>query len=169
VELHSGVIEAYSDGRNLGAKFVVRLPLARRLETDLEAKKGNTSRGGLALPRKGVRVLLVEDHEPTRATLERLLSSRNYSVMTASCVTEARVLVRKHQFQLVISDIGLPDGNGYDLLKEILNSQRVKGIALTGYGMEQDVQKSRASGFSIHLTKPIRVQSLEEALSELSV
>jgi CheY-like chemotaxis protein len=66
----------------------------------------------------------------------------------------------------LISDIGLPDGNGFDLMKSLQQKhQNIQGIALTGYGMEQDVKKTREAGFEIHLTKPIRVESLEAALS----
>jgi len=68
-------------------------------------------------------------------------------------------------FHVVISDIGLPDGNGYALMAELNRNKVIKGIALTGYGMQEDVERSRASGFVAHLTKPVSIQSLEAALN----
>jgi len=70
------------------------------------------------------------------------------------------------RFDLLISDIGLPDGSGYELMAELSAQQDIKGIALTGYGMEKDILRSSAAGFHSHLTKPIRMQSLESAISQ---
>jgi CheY-like chemotaxis protein len=107
----------------------------------------------------------VEDHSPTRHALEQLLVRRKYSVRAASTAGEARALARQEVFDLVISDIGLPDGTGYDLMKELKARYGIPGISLTGYGMEEDVLKSRAAGFVQHLTKPVRMQLLEAALT----
>lgn len=116
----------------------------------------------------GIRVLLVEDHEPTRTALTQLLMRRSYKVVTAGSIAEARVVAAGQSFNLVVSDIGLPDGNGYDLMAELQKNGAVKGIALTGYGMEQDVARSRQAGFVAHLTKPISIQSLEIALKAVN-
>jgi CheY-like chemotaxis protein len=169
VEMHSGTIEAFSDGPNLGATFVVRLPLldAERPAAPLE-RGGNIGAADCPASNEGIHVLLVEDHEPTRLTLARLLTRRNYRVTTASTVSEARALAEQHQFNLVISDIGLPDGDGIELMKELHKLQNLKGIALTGYGMESDVQRSKDAGFGVHLTKPVRMQSLSAALMKLT-
>jgi CheY-like chemotaxis protein len=70
-------------------------------------------------------------------------------------------------FDLLISDIGLPDRSGYDLMRELRNSKGLRGIALSGFGMEHDVSKARAAGFSEHLTKPINFERLEEAIQNL--
>jgi len=163
VELHSGTIQASSAGRNRGSTFVIRLPLVDWAEVpakmvpapgiDLQAK----------LPR--IRILLVEDHEPTRNALASLLTRRRHKVTMAISAREAVVLNSKNDFDVVISDIGLPDGNGYDLFKTLRKqSPALKGIALTGYGMENDRVLSENTGFDVHLTKPIRIQSLETAL-----
>jgi len=82
-------------------------------------------------------------------------------------VAEARTLARQEKFDLVVSDIGLPDGNGYTLMLELRKDFGLKGIALTGYGMEQDVLRGQNAGFVAHLTKPVRMESLEKALSEV--
>lgn len=117
------------------------------------------------LPPDRRRVLLVEDHEPTRAALERLLRRRRCTVASAGTLAEARVLAKTQEFDFVVSDIGLPDGSGNDLMKELRQTYGLRGIAMTGYGMEQDIQRSRDAGFLYHLTKPVSVQSLDSALT----
>jgi CheY-like chemotaxis protein len=113
-----------------------------------------------------LRILLVEDHEPTRAVLSQLLVRRHYDVTSAGSMAEARSCVDKNngQFNLVISDIGLPDGSGYDLMQELGERYHLKGIALTGYGMEHDIARARTAGFVVHLTKPVQFQSLDSAI-----
>ena len=113
------------------------------------------------------RILLIEDHAPTRLTLQQLLLRRNYEVVAAGSVAEARELMTREHVDFVISDIGLPDGNAYDLMAELRTTLGLTGIALTGYGMESDIARSHAAGFVIHLTKPLRVQSLDEALAKV--
>lgn len=167
-ELHSGKIVASSDGRGQGAAFMVELPLAHVAEVENAGETAGTpSSGSAGTPAKknGIRILLVEDHEPTRTSLARLLMHRYYEVVTASSVAEARQLAGTEDFHLLISDIGLPDGTGYDLLMELRKNRPVKGIALTGYGMEHDITRSQDAGFQAHLTKPVRIQSLETALN----
>lgn len=166
VELHGGQIHASSDGRDKGSVFIVSLPLA------MEAGKSGVSTditpeimSPVASSKKtGLRILLVEDHEPTRTALKHLLTRRLYEVVTAVSVAEARSFLRVQKFNLLISDIGLPDGNGCELMTELKNDSSIKGIALTGFGMEQDIMRSHEAGFVAHLTKPVRVQSLEAAI-----
>ncbi len=111
-------------------------------------------------------ILLVEDHEPTRLALAQSLRHRRYKVSSAASFAQALSLMKKHKdFVLLISDIGLPDGRGYDLMNEFRRKFGGKGIALTGYGSEQDLAKSESSGFTAHLTKPVRIESLENALA----
>ena len=111
-------------------------------------------------------ILLVEDHEPTRLALTDLLLNRCYRVTSAASISQARSLMKKNEdFHLLISDIGLPDGSGCDLMVEFQKKFGAKGIALTGHGTEQDVAQSQASGFTTHLTKPARIESLENALA----
>ncbi|HXC35086.1 MAG TPA: response regulator [Candidatus Acidoferrales bacterium] len=164
-ELHSGRIIAASDGRDKGATFTVELPLVTATETNGKAMASSAleeaQQGGIF---KGIRILLVEDHEPTRTTLASLLARRNYDVVAAGSVHEARKLAKERSFDLLITDIGLPDGNGYDLMNELGKEKPLRGIALTGYGMEHDVARSENAGFDAHLTKPVRIQSLEAAL-----
>jgi PAS domain S-box-containing protein len=172
VELHAGGIHATSAGRGQGATFVIELPLAPASQSngdstppDPSAKNG--SQNG-AKKKFGMRILLVEDHEPTRTALSHLLTRRDCKVTTATSVAEARTFARQENFDVVVSDIGLPDGNGYALMSELRKNFGLKGIALTGYGMEQDVLRGQEAGFVAHLTKPVRMESLEKALRAAS-
>jgi signal transduction histidine kinase/ActR/RegA family two-component response regulator/uncharacterized membrane protein affecting hemolysin expression len=164
VELHSGVIQAASDGRDKGATFTIKLPLCAPADQKSESTNPTPSKNSDMLAR-GNRILLVEDHEPTRTALAHLLSRRNFEVLTAASVTEARELASKNKIDLLISDIGLPDGSGHALMSELRKLYGLNGIALTGYGMEEDVAHSRTAGFVTHLTKPVRIQSLDGALA----
>jgi DNA-binding response OmpR family regulator len=112
-------------------------------------------------------ILLVEDHQPTRVALEHLLTKRHFDVLTAGNLGEARKIASESPFDLLISDVGLPDGTGCDLMRELSRNGEVKGIALSGYGMESDVAESHAAGFARHLTKPIHAQTLDDALRDL--
>jgi PAS domain S-box-containing protein len=164
VELHSGSIRAESTGKGRGATFTIELPLAKDLgkpETRAETDTGLSRR----ISGKGLRILLVEDHEATRTSLMHLLMRRDYKVVPAGSLGEARGLLEKEKFNLLISDIGLPDGNGCDLMEEVHRNRHLKGIALTGYGMESDVVRSQSAGFVAHLTKPVRIELLDDALA----
>ena len=191
VELHDGRISAESPGRDQGATFRVTLPVLPS-ENDASAPAGLVRTApvlppGIIVPDPasiqivpegaatappqdghGARILLVEDHTPTRSALEILLIRRNYRVRVAASLTEARACADEEQFDVLISDIGLPDGSGYDLMKELRERHGLAGISLTGYGMEADVSRSRAAGFAEHLTKPVRMQSLDNALARIT-
>jgi PAS domain S-box-containing protein len=167
VELHHGTIRADSPGRDLGSTFTIEFPL-QRLEPAPQGIDGAGHGVGPATPQGTVLVsiLLVEDHAATRLALERLLTRRNYHVCMAASVEEALDLLARESVQLLISDIGLPDGTGYEIMAAARRKNgAVKGIALTGYGTEEDVQKSQAAGFALHLTKPVTIQALNHALA----
>jgi PAS domain S-box-containing protein len=163
VELHAGSIGAASSGKGQGATFTIELPLAEEMikpEPELKSARVPAAK----ISGKGITILLVEDHEPTRTSLTHLLVRRHYKVVAAGSLSEARSLLEKEEFNLLISDIGLPDGNGCDLMEESQKRLHLKGIALTGYGMEQDIARSREAGFIAHLTKPVNMGSLDHAL-----
>ncbi len=166
-ELHAGEVHAHSAGPGKGSTFSVVLPLARSMTKggDTEFITPPASSLPATAAKDSLSILLVEDHEPTRTSLAHLLTRRSYKVITASSLAEAQALADEHQFNLLISDIGLPDGTGYDLMARLKRNGLVRGIALTGYGMEQDVARSQEVGFVAHLTKPVRVQSLEAAIN----
>ncbi|MEI9866484.1 MAG: PAS domain S-box protein [Limisphaerales bacterium] len=167
VKLHSGIIHAASAGRGEGAVFTVELP---SLQLDKENYASVTPKiadhSTPPVKKAGLRILLIEDHEPTRTALAHLLTRREYKVKTATSVADAQALAGQETFDLVISDIGLPDGDGYTLMAELRDRFGLKGVALTGYGMDQDIERTLAAGFVVHLTKPVHVQSLEKALAD---
>ena len=116
-----------------------------------------------------IRILLVDDHEDTNRAMGRLLRRLGYNVQTAGSVQDALSAAESDPpFDLLISDIGLPDGSGLQLMEELLKRRPIKGIALSGFGMEEDVKKSKQAGFYEHLTKPINFKRLETAIKQLT-
>jgi signal transduction histidine kinase len=172
VEQHKGRLFATSAGQGQGSTFVVELPLEPvkggpvGAPPRAEPAAPDPAPSGKSAPGSG-RILLVEDHEPTRTTLTRLLQRRRYDVATAASLAEARSFAAEREFDFLISDIGLPDGTGFDLMRELHAQRDIRGIALTGYGTEKDIDRSRQAGFAVHLTKPISAQSLDKALAEI--
>jgi CheY-like chemotaxis protein len=112
-------------------------------------------------------ILLVEDHGDTASVLLRLLKKDGYEVDHATTVSAAEELASQHQFDLVISDLGLPDGTGLDLMKRLRKRHCFPAIALSGYGMDEDVAASKAAGFAEHFTKPIHPERLRTAIARL--
>ena len=108
-----------------------------------------------------LRILLVEDHPDTLALMARLLRSLGYHPITATSVRTAPELAEREKFDLLISDIRLPDGSGLDVMRQIKARWAVKGIALTGMASDTDLQQTREAGFETHLTKPVDFQALE--------
>jgi signal transduction histidine kinase len=170
VKLHSGSISATSGGRNQGTTVSIKLPLfqaAEQLRPEINHAPASVHPDPGATDRP-CRILLVEDHQPTSRALVQLLTRRKYEVIAAGCLAEARAVASRNSFDLLISDIGLPDGTGYELMSELRDRRGLVGIALTGYGMEEDVNRSHAAGFVTQLTKPVSVQALDNALSTIN-
>ena len=164
VEAQDGRIHAESAGRGQGATFHIELPLeAPELCAPGESQLPGAPRDAPSAQAR--RILLVEDHELTRTTLARLLQRRGHHVVTAATAAQARELVATSECDLIISDLGLPDGDGHALLVELRNAHNLPAIALSGYGMEEDRERSRQSGFFMHLTKPIDIHVLENAIA----
>jgi CheY-like chemotaxis protein len=113
-------------------------------------------------------ILLVDDHEDTLKAMSRLLRTLEHRVVTANCVQSALKAAIDHEFDILISDVGLPDGTGLDLMRELLSRRPIRGIALTGYGTDHDLAQTREAGFSAHLTKPIDFTALESAIRSVS-
>lgn len=116
---------------------------------------------------QAMNILLVDDHEDTNRAMKRLLERFGYSVETATSVTSALAVSTQREFDVLISDIGLPDGSGCDLMRELLAKRNIKGVALSGFGMDDDIRASREAGFVEHLTKPVNVMALKDLLDRL--
>jgi signal transduction histidine kinase/response regulator RpfG family c-di-GMP phosphodiesterase len=164
VETHKGQITAESAGRDHGAKFTTVFPVSTEITADVP-----TARSIVAPQRQSMRILLVEDHEDTNRSLTSLLRRRGYHVQPALNVKSALDLAAREEFDVLISDIGLPDGSGIDIMRRLHSERPLFGIALTGYGMEDDVRKSYDGGFSHHLVKPVDLNKLDGLIQESAV
>jgi PAS domain S-box-containing protein len=164
-EAHGGAIFACSAGRGQGASFVVDLPVIEVTEPAQPPVLPPTAPINLD---KTLQVLLIEDHEPTLRVMTRLLSSLGHRVTGVTSVATATAAARSGNFDVIISDLGLPDGSGLDLMREVRAMYEGRAIALTGYGMESDVAASRAAGFAEHLTKPVDIEKLSAAINRVN-
>ncbi|HEY0323919.1 MAG TPA: PAS domain S-box protein [Pyrinomonadaceae bacterium] len=179
VELHGGTVGATSEGTKRGSSFTVELPLMtvnlRRTET---AKMGSD---GVSIdetsmecppPLKGVRILVVDDEEDTRHLLATILGECEALVETAANVGQAIEAVRLKRPDLLISDIGMPDEDGYGLVQRLRAEddpelKELPAVALTAYAGEDDRARSLAAGFQIHLAKPVDPEALIAAVEQL--
>ncbi len=162
VDMHGGTITAESKGAGHGSAFTVRL---QAMETSL-------LEGPVFLPQEStlsasVQILLVEDHEDTARVLRRILEHNGFSVAHADSLARARELAGSQKFDVIVSDLGLPDGNGLDLMRELHSAHGLVGIALSGFGSDEDRAASFAAGFSEHLTKPVDWPQLRAALDKV--
>src|SRR5204862_6555115 len=105
-----------------------------------------------------------EDNQATPEVLGRILRKQGHDVVTASTVEAAQGFAANREFDLVISDIGLPDGNGIDLMNELTRGYVLRGIALSGYGMDEELARTKNAGFIAHLVKPVDVDRLNRVL-----
>ena len=156
VEAHEGTISIASPGPGKGATFRVDLktcpPPINKKPVYPHHENGP------------LRILLVEDHAMTRQTLARLLSRKNYIVKEAVDVESAKQAAEQGTFDLLISDLGLPDGNGREVMHYVHARFGLRGIAFSGFGMEQDIEASHRAGFAEHLTKPVEWAVVDSAI-----
>jgi CheY-like chemotaxis protein len=163
VDLHHGTIEAESRGRSFGATFKVTLntlPEGVR-QTDLRSRASQR-------PRKRLRILLVEDHRDTQRTLSRLLTHFGHEVLTANNKKGALELLAPGNIDVLLCDIGLPDGNGYEVVSQAKRKLPIKAIAITGFGTEEDIRRSNEAGFDSHLVKHVDLHKLQTVLDEVA-
>ena len=114
-----------------------------------------------------LQILLVDDHDESLFVLARLLERCNHAVQTASTYSQAMELAGRHAFDLLISDVGLPDRSGLELMQELNGRCGIRGIALSGYTEEADVAASEGAGFTRHLNKPVEFEELMSAIGEV--
>jgi signal transduction histidine kinase len=164
-ESHHGTLTAHSAGAGQGAIFIFELPLAeqQRRSKVPPATEVRVDVNGPIKPR----ILLVEDHIDTLRALASLLRKAGYPVETAENVRQAEPLLANAE--VLLSDIGLPDGSGCDLMLRFKERGGTHGIAITGFGQEEDIAGTKRAGFSKHMIKPVDFDSLKAALQEFEV
>ncbi len=169
VRAHGGTLSVESDGADQGSTFIVTLNTVAAPEPKAAAPvKSPTATAEKNSERKG-HLLVVDDHHDTCLGMKMLLERRGYRITLAHTANQAIEKAQAEKFDLLISDIGLPDRSGYELMKELRKTNSLRGIALSGFGMENDINQARAAGFSEHLTKPINFDRLDEAIRNLLV
>jgi DNA-binding response OmpR family regulator len=117
--------------------------------------------------RKSLRILVVEDHGDTLQALSNLLTHFGHKISVADDAESARKIIGSTEFDVVLADIGLPDGSGYDLVAEAKRKRPVKVVALTGLGAPDDIERSKEAGFDFHLTKPVDFHELRAVLGQI--
>jgi PAS domain S-box-containing protein len=174
VELHGGTVHADSPGEGLGATFTVKLPLveSRELATTNGENNAISPRSNLESPITGLRMLVVDDDTSTREFLAFLLELHGANVMAVTTASEAIVTLTQFKPDMLLSDVGMPDMDGYMMMRQIRTLPPEQGgtipaIALTAYAGENDYRQAISAGFQRHLAKPIEPQELLEVITEL--
>ena len=162
MEMHGGTLTAASAGVGKGATLRVELKTI-----PWQADTAAPSAGLMPLVSR-CRVLLVEDHSDTRKVMVRLLKSFGCTVTEASTVAEALAAADRADFDVLLSDIGLPDGSGTEIMHELKARKPIRGIAVSGYGQDSDLQRSREAGFDLHLIKPVNLQTLRDSIRRVT-
>lgn len=160
VEAHGGRLEAASEGPSKGSTFSIILPTIPEPATNTPAPQPRPSSTG------GRRILLVEDHDDTAHVLTQVIRSMGHAVETCATVAAGREKIRDGKYDLILSDIGLPDSTGIEFIQSVRPACATPAVALTGYGTSDDVENCLAAGFNDHLTKPIDFEELQAVLQK---
>ncbi|WZO96582.1 PAS domain S-box protein [Isosphaeraceae bacterium EP7] len=164
-EALGGTLSAYSPGIGKGATFRLEFPTAPApIPAPRFAQLGPDEAPG----NRACSILLVEDDPDTLRVMANLLRRRGHEVLTADSIAAALNLAATSRFDILVSDLGLPDGTGIDLIRQLREDRDVPALALSGYGMEADVQRCLSAGFRAHLTKPVNFSTLESEIQRLA-
>jgi PAS domain S-box-containing protein len=172
VEMHGGIVSAASAGPGLGAKFIVRLPVAASFDESPQLPSTNEAAQTTELARlEGVRVLIVDDDVDTCSVMSRILAETGAVVTTASDVEAGLVEIEQFDPQVLVSDIGMPERDGYDLIREVRTRghsyQMLPAIALTALAGPQDRRRALLAGYQVHVAKPVDASELIAAIAAL--
>jgi PAS domain S-box-containing protein len=168
VELHGGRVEAKSDGLGQGSEFLVRLPLAQARLAERPLSLPTPAASTIPLPRH--RIVVVDDTRAALYTLARLLETMGQHVLTADNAASAIELIHSQPPDLVISDLAMPNMNGYELAQRVRDDPAIAElvlVALTGYGQESNRRRAREAGFDDYLVKPVSLEALQKLLASL--
>lgn len=165
VEAHGGTLHAESKGPGQGSTFVVSLPTS---DSPVQGAADADTEISTREQRIGLRLLLIEDHEDTAQVMRNVLRQMGHEVETCATVATACEMLKQSEFDILLSDIGLPDGTGIDFIKAARQICQTPAVALTGYGMAEDVERCLQAGFDEHLTKPIDIERLQKTLAAVS-
>jgi PAS domain S-box-containing protein len=169
IEGHGGLITAQSDGKDRGTTFTIELQALPAATAGDDGRPSTAAPVAEPSPPVALKILLVEDEPTTMRLMARLLRALGHDVTTAGSIGAALEIESTGGFDLIVSDIGLPDGSGLELMRQIVARRgRVPAIALTGYGMEEDIQRSRDAGFTAHMTKPIDFVKLQAMIRQVA-
>ena len=158
-QAHGGTLTAQSEGRDRGSTFIFSMPTLSPAEIPTVAGRVSSEAS-----QHGLKILLVDDHEDTCAALEKLLVRRGHLVAATHNLRSAMEAAVRNKFDLLISDVALPDGTGLDLMMQLRAISNIPGIAISGFGNNGDIERSLQAGFSEHLIKPIKLEKLEAAI-----
>jgi len=162
-EAHGASLIGKSDGLNRGATFLLTM---KTVAPDSSA--ASLPRMQKRFPIATLKILLVDDHVDTCAVMEKLLIARGHAVTVAHDMKSALEKAQIERFDLLISDVGLPDGSGMELMAKLSAKSRLLGIAMSGFGTNADIQKSLEAGFSQHLVKPVTMERLDAAINRFT-
>ena len=181
VELHGGAISAASPGKGGGATFTVSLPLVQPqqatkerpiVEADMAGAAEPAGRRSRGAPLAGLRVLAVEDDEATLDALTELLSLQGAEMASAASVNQALGLLAGFAPDVLVSDIGMPERDGYDLIREIRarghDAEDLPAVAVTAFASPEDRRRALAAGFQVHLAKPVDPHELTDVIAGLA-
>ena len=158
-QAHGGTLTAKSDGRDRGSTFLLSMQTISPAETFTAPVRTRDETS-----RQGLKILLVDDHQDTCAALEKLLVRRGYLVAATHNMRSAMEAAVRNKFDLLISDVALPDGTGMELMMQLRAISNIPGIAISGFGNNGDVERSLQAGFSEHLIKPVKLDTLQAAI-----
>ena len=172
VEMHGGTVKADSKGEGQGAIFTVRLPLLNIPELKVISPESDLPPTSDSLPLKGLRVLVVDDEPDSREFVSFVIEQAGAEIKEVASAGEALAVITQYQPDILVSDIGMPEEDGYSLIRKVRSLEPVKdipAIAVTAYAREEDSQEAISAGFQIHISKPVEPEELVNAIVSLTI